>query len=183
MARRLRGRRRTAAPAASRPRRRSRPARRCRIGQSPPTRGADDRAARRGGLGANPSQGRREVGGVDDAVRAARRRWRIDLDVAEVDEWAGVGVAGRDRRRAGPEARAPRRPSCPTSSSGRRAARSSRRRAQLAHQSGERGDVATIVTERVHERRGDDDPVGAGLRDRPNVGRLAHTEPDADRDR
>ena len=45
----------------------------------------------------------------------------------------------------------------------------------------ERRDVATIGTEGVDEGRGDDDAVGAGLRDRADVGRLRDPEPDRDR--
>ena len=44
-------------------------------------------------------------------------------------------------------------------------------------------DVAPVRPHRVDERRRHDHAVGAGLRDRPDVGRLAHAESDRDRDR
>ena len=45
----------------------------------------------------------------------------------------------------------------------------------------ERGDVAAVGAERVDERRGDDDAVGAGRGDGSDVGRAADAEADRDR--
>ena len=51
-----------------------------------------------------------------------------------------------------------------------------------ADQPAETGHVAPIRSERVDERACDDDAVGAGPCDRPDVGRPADAEPDRDRD-
>ena len=157
-----------------------------RIGQSPPTtRSRWPSRTAAGDLGADPTQGRGEVGGVDDAVRAAgaatadrpgRRRGRRAGQLVGVDATRPASRRARGAR-ATPSVVPEEFVGTPRSAivmSRRAAPRTSRVEAV---------DVAAVLTEGVDERRGDDHAVRAGLRDRPHVGRLAHAEPDADRDR